>query len=85
VQGGCNYQVGAWVFGIQGDYDWTNINSNVANAIPAAVAFGLTDNAQFKSLASVTGRVGYGRLSMSASAVPDDTPAAGDPFTVTAR
>jgi outer membrane immunogenic protein len=21
VQGGCNYQVGAWVFGIQGDYD----------------------------------------------------------------
>jgi outer membrane immunogenic protein len=59
VQGGCNYQVGGWVFGIQGDYDWTNINSNVANAIPAAVAFGLTDNAQFKSLASVTGRVGY--------------------------
>src|SRR4249920_2630094 len=52
IQGGCNYQVGSWVFGIQGDYDWTNINSNVANAIPAAVAFGLTDNAQFKSLAS---------------------------------
>ena len=59
VQGGCNYQVGAWVFGIQGDYDWTNMNSNVANALPAAVAFGLTDNVQFKSLASVTGRVGY--------------------------
>jgi outer membrane immunogenic protein len=59
VQAGCNYQVGGWVFGIQGDYDWTNINSNVSNGIPAAVAFALTDNAQIKSLASVTGRVGY--------------------------
>src|SRR5712691_5596882 len=24
VQAGCNYQVGGWVFGIQGDYDWTD-------------------------------------------------------------
>jgi outer membrane immunogenic protein len=59
MQGGCNYQVGAWVFGIQGDYDWTNINSNVVNPIPAAVPFGVADNTRFKSLASVTGRVGY--------------------------
>src|SRR5437763_9627083 len=59
AQAGCNYQVGAWVFGIQGDYDWTNINGNGANGIPAAAALGLTDHAQLKSLASVTGRVGF--------------------------
>src|SRR6476619_7428288 len=23
VQGGCNYQRGSWVLGIQGDFDWT--------------------------------------------------------------
>src|ERR1700694_5727684 len=26
LQAGCNYQVGGWVFGIQGDYDWNNAN-----------------------------------------------------------
>jgi outer membrane immunogenic protein len=31
LQGGCNYQVGGWVFGLQGDYDWTNANSTNAN------------------------------------------------------
>jgi len=55
VQGGCNYQVSAWVFGIQGDYDWTNANNNTGNVIFPA----LTDQSQIKELASVTGRVGY--------------------------
>jgi outer membrane immunogenic protein len=55
LQGGCNYQVGAWVFGIQGDYDWTNANNTTANVIFPA----LTDQTQIKSLGSVTGRVGY--------------------------
>jgi outer membrane immunogenic protein len=63
AQLGCNYQVGAWVFGIQADYDWTNANSNSANAIiPAIVGgpvVGLSDSTQHNSLASVTGRVGY--------------------------
>jgi outer membrane immunogenic protein len=64
AQVGCNYQVGAWVFGIQGDYDWTNANSNSANAIiPAlvggAAVVGLSDSTTHNSLASVTGRVGY--------------------------
>src|SRR5271165_2681493 len=40
AQVGCNYQVGAWVFGIQGDYDWTNANSNSANAIIPALVGG---------------------------------------------
>jgi outer membrane immunogenic protein len=54
-QVGCNYQISAWVFGVQGDYDWTN--ANTATADMAAVA--LTDHTNIKSLASVTGRVGY--------------------------
>ena len=65
AQAGCNYQAsgasyptGGLVVGIQGDYDWTSINGNVANGIPLAVAVGLTDQTQIKSLASVTGRVG---------------------------
>jgi outer membrane immunogenic protein len=60
---GCNYQLGSWVFGIQGDYAWTNANTNTANTIiPALVGgpvVGLTDSTQHNSLASVTGRVGY--------------------------
>ena len=58
VQAGCNYQAGGFVVGIQGDYDWTSINSSVANVLPLAVAVGLTDQTQIKSLASVTGRAG---------------------------
>jgi outer membrane immunogenic protein len=59
VQAGCNYQApSGFVVGIQGDYDWTNINNSVVNIIPSAVAVGLTDQTQIKSLASVTGRVG---------------------------
>src|SRR6476620_10923837 len=58
VQAGCNYQAGNFVVGIQGDYDWTSINSSIANFIPSAVAVGLAGQTQIKSLASVTGRVG---------------------------
>lgn len=55
VQAGCNYQVGSWVFGVQGDYDWANANGSNTNALSP----GLTDSSKVKSLASVTGRVGY--------------------------
>jgi outer membrane immunogenic protein len=56
LQAGCNYQVGGWVFGIQGDYDWTNANSTVAfGPFFPIVAI----SSKMNSLASVTGRVGY--------------------------
>jgi outer membrane immunogenic protein len=55
LQAGCNYQVSRWVFGIQADYDWTNANNN--NPVPLFPA--VTDQTQIKSLASITGRVGY--------------------------
>src|SRR5262245_14811563 len=31
AQVGCNYQVGAWVFGVQGDYDWTSAKTDNTN------------------------------------------------------
>src|SRR5271166_2819550 len=55
AQVGCNYQVGGWVFGIQGDYDWAQATGNNANALLPL----LTDQSSPRSLASVTGRIGY--------------------------
>src|SRR5882757_5650346 len=56
VQGGCNYQfAGGWVVGIQGDYDWTDAKGSSADLI----ANGFSEQSKIRSLASVTGRVGY--------------------------
>jgi outer membrane immunogenic protein len=55
AQGGCNYQVGHWVLGVQGDWDWASATGSNANT-----AFPLfTDQSQVKSLASLTLRTGY--------------------------
>lgn len=52
---GCNYQFSAWVVGIQGDWDWSGASGSFTNAlVPAEI-----DSTKVKSLASVTGRVGY--------------------------
>jgi outer membrane immunogenic protein len=51
---GCNYQVSAFVFGIQGDYDWSNASASVTDTV-----FVTTDSVKIKSVASATGRVGY--------------------------
>jgi outer membrane immunogenic protein len=60
VQAGCNYQVGGWVFGIQGDYDWMNASGSHVNSFFSGVGHPLwTDQSKSKSLASVTGRIGY--------------------------
>jgi outer membrane immunogenic protein len=58
AQLGCNYQMGAVVLGLQGDYDWSNGSASATDAsfIPAG---SVTDQTSIKSLASVTGRVGY--------------------------
>jgi outer membrane immunogenic protein len=54
-QGGCNYQMGPWVLGIQGDWDWVSASDNRVNGV---FPF-FTDHSDTKSLASVTGRGGY--------------------------
>jgi outer membrane immunogenic protein len=61
AQAGCNHQIGAGVFGIQVDYDWSNASGSNAPVAFAAIAPLLTDQSQIRSLASVTGRIGYAR------------------------
>jgi outer membrane immunogenic protein len=55
VQANCNYQIAAWVIGIMGDYDWTNATGSNPNLLAPTLA----DRTQIRSLASITGRVGY--------------------------
>lgn len=57
VQVGCDYQVPGtgFVFGIQADYDWTD--ANASHVDPATLL--TTLDSRTKSLASVTGRIGY--------------------------
>ena len=55
VQAGCDYQFGSFVIGVQGDYDWSigeGSNNNLLNAT-------YTDRSKIKSVAAVTGRLGY--------------------------
>ena len=40
-QVGCNYQVTTWVFGIQGDFDWTNASGDATDTL-----FAQTDHAK---------------------------------------
>ena len=52
---GCDYQVGTWVLGIQGQADWGRINSS--HSIPPYPRFSY--NTTVNNLATLTGRVGY--------------------------
>jgi outer membrane immunogenic protein len=55
-QGGCDYQVaGGFVIGIAGDYAWTDSDAT-SNSL---LFIGQTNHSRVKSLASITGRVGY--------------------------
>jgi outer membrane immunogenic protein len=50
---GCDYQSGAWVVGIQGLWDWSNINATQADF------GGALDTAKVSSFGTLTGRLGY--------------------------
>jgi outer membrane immunogenic protein len=52
---GCDYQMGSAVFGIQGMFDWTNMDGSNANPLFLAN----TLNTKAKWLATLTGRIGY--------------------------
>lgn len=52
---GANYQAGRWVFGIEGDWDWSDISATTFNTSCANV--GCTTQSDW--LATVRGRVGY--------------------------
>jgi len=53
---GCDYQVSAWVFGIQGQFDWAGLNATHDVPGTAGLATVATDT---KWLATATGRLGY--------------------------
>jgi outer membrane immunogenic protein len=54
VQGGCDYQAGGVVIGIQGDYAWTDATGTHFDSFE-----GTNDRTRVRSLATVTGRLGY--------------------------
>jgi hypothetical protein len=54
---GYNYQAGAWVGGIEADFDWANIKGTFTAAIPAVATGSLST--ELKWLNTVRGRVGY--------------------------
>jgi outer membrane immunogenic protein len=59
---GTNYQIGEYVFGIEGDGDWTHLRGNsgsACGAIAAVVAPPTSCQTQSQWLATVRGRVGY--------------------------
>jgi outer membrane immunogenic protein len=59
---GFNYQIGEYVFGIEGDGDWTNLNGNsgsTCGAITAVLTPPVGCQTQSQWLATVRGRVGY--------------------------
>ena len=59
---GVNYQIAEYVFGIEGDGDWTNLRGNsgsTCGAISAVVAPPFDCQTQSQWLATVRGRVGY--------------------------
>ena len=56
VQAGCDYQfAGGFVLGIQGDYAW----ADAEGSHDSALEFGVAYHSKIRSLASVTGRIGY--------------------------
>jgi outer membrane immunogenic protein len=64
---GCNYQSGSWVFGLEGDAEWTGINDSFTATYPQTPFFNgfsflprtLTVTHQLDGLATVRGRLGY--------------------------
>jgi outer membrane immunogenic protein len=53
---GCDYQFASnWVVGIQGMYDWANLNEDHLNTNNTA----FTDSSKISSIATLTGRLGY--------------------------
>jgi outer membrane immunogenic protein len=53
---GCNYQVGGFVFGIEGDGSWTNKKGSANNILPFNAAASETHE---KTLWTARGRIGY--------------------------
>jgi outer membrane immunogenic protein len=67
LQTGYNFQIGAFVFGLEGNYDWTNINGSSGRTthseFTTAPGFGITTNVnaheRLDTLGTVRARLGF--------------------------
>jgi outer membrane immunogenic protein len=57
-QAGCNYQMGTWVFGIEGTFAGSSIKGSLTNTT-FGVGFDDVFETKINSLATLTGRIGY--------------------------
>jgi outer membrane immunogenic protein len=58
-QMGVNWQTANWVFGLEGDFSWTNADGSNTNASPLIPGLSLTGTVNYSWFATATGRVGY--------------------------
>jgi len=58
VQGGCDYQVGSLVVGLEGQFDWADMKDTTPTLIPGG-GVGLLLTTQLDRVATATGRIGY--------------------------
>jgi outer membrane immunogenic protein len=58
---GANYQIGPWVYGIEGDFDWTHLTGNSGStcAITNLLPLGTGCETESDWLATLRGRLGY--------------------------
>ncbi|MFL9826370.1 autotransporter domain-containing protein [Rhodoplanes sp. SY1] len=58
-QAGYNYQIGAWVLGLEGDIAWSNAKGSAADQLGTFDAYFYSDETHFDWFATITGRLGY--------------------------
>jgi outer membrane immunogenic protein len=55
-QTGCDYQIGAALFGVEGQYSWANLKGESVDTLSAGT---LSDHTRVEALGSITARLGY--------------------------
>jgi outer membrane immunogenic protein len=58
AEAGCNYQADRWVFGVEGDWSWTNLRGG-ANDIAPFFATAIISGTEEKWIATARGRIGF--------------------------
>jgi outer membrane immunogenic protein len=58
LQGGCDYQVGRFVFGAEGDYSWANLKASYTAATDPTEVESESFSSKVSSLSSIRGRFG---------------------------
>jgi outer membrane immunogenic protein len=66
VQGGCNWQTGSWLVGVEADFNWSGINQSVSAAYPllAATWFPHTETLTHKLSWFATARARFGLVAL---------------------